>query len=77
MKTQGVEKGGGLEEGFILVNQYTLKISTIRRIMRFAALFTPPDYHVIFGYCFGRNDQALRFYTHTGPVTSYIGIPEK
>ncbi|MGV7961671.1 hypothetical protein QPK13_11355 [Photorhabdus tasmaniensis] len=30
------------------------------------------DYHVILGYCFSRNDQALRFYTNTNPVTSYV-----
>ncbi|OWO79597.1 hypothetical protein B5C26_20745 [Photorhabdus luminescens] len=30
-----------------------------------------PDYNLILGYCFGRNDQALRFYTGAGPVTSY------
>ncbi|MBS9436402.1 hypothetical protein EAE91_04195 [Photorhabdus noenieputensis] len=30
------------------------------------------DYHVILGYCFSRNDQALRFYINTNPVTSYV-----
>ncbi|PQQ24602.1 hypothetical protein C6H66_15290 [Photorhabdus hindustanensis] len=33
-----------------------------------------PDYNLILGYCFGRNDQALRFYTGAGPVTSYTYI---
>ncbi|QXF31824.1 hypothetical protein CE143_00495 [Photorhabdus luminescens] len=33
-----------------------------------------PDYNLILGYCFGRNDQALRFYTGAGPLTSYTYI---
>ncbi|AKH64595.1 MULTISPECIES: hypothetical protein [Photorhabdus] len=35
-------------------------------------IINSPDYHVILGYCFSRNDQALRFYTNTNPVKSYI-----
>lgn len=35
-------------------------------------IINSPDYHVILGYCFSRNDQALRFYTNTNPVTSYV-----
>ncbi|AXG42314.1 hypothetical protein GPY51_05285 [Photorhabdus laumondii subsp. laumondii] len=35
-------------------------------------IINSPDYHVILGYFFSRNDQALRFYTNTNPVTSYV-----
>lgn len=30
------------------------------------------DSHVILGFCFGINDQALRFYKNLAPVTSYV-----
>ncbi|WP_376712534.1 hypothetical protein [Photorhabdus aballayi] len=33
-----------------------------------------PNYNLILGYCFGCNDQALRFYTGAGSVTSYTYI---
>ncbi|WP_370446064.1 MULTISPECIES: hypothetical protein [unclassified Photorhabdus] len=33
-----------------------------------------PDYNLILGYCFGRNDQALCFYTGAGHVTNYTYI---
>ncbi|WP_422616067.1 hypothetical protein [Photorhabdus hainanensis] len=37
-------------------------------------IINSPDYNLVLGYCFGRNDQALRFYTGLGPVTSYTYI---
>ncbi|WP_445935470.1 hypothetical protein [Photorhabdus sp. P32] len=33
-----------------------------------------PNYNLILGYCFGCNDQALRFFTGAGSVTSYTYI---
>ena len=38
----------------------------------FGKLVSNQDSHVILAYCFGRNDEALRYYRKLEPVTSYV-----
>ncbi|WP_086107915.1 hypothetical protein [Xenorhabdus vietnamensis] len=38
----------------------------------FNRYISDPNRHVILGYCFGRNDEALRYYRNLKPVTSYV-----
>ncbi|TDB44060.1 hypothetical protein C5468_23135 [Photorhabdus luminescens subsp. mexicana] len=59
------------------INLYYITVLSYKKYSTYQDMqsyINSPNYNLILGYCFGRSDQALRFYTGAGPVTNHTYI---